>query len=571
MSDYDVIVIGGGINGLTTAAYLARAGLSTLVLEARGECGAHCDTCEPGIPGFLHNLHCTWFITAMAPAMADLDLPGFGLEFRGTNTVYAKTFADGKNAILDMNPMETRDNWARISESDAAMIERAAGYMLPRINEVVDALHSYLFQAPSLASETKFANFMDGFFAEAGYDLSFSALEKMNGFQALDTMMDSEHIKTMIQSLAWISGMPPIHKKVGSIGATCLGPMTGAFIPVHIAYGGSHSVTHALVKAAKTYGAKILPCCPVSRILVEDGKAVGVKLSEHAVYPGEEFRAKKVVSNLTVVPTFIDLVGEDATGAEMAYHIKKFNYNEQNLFGVYYALSGQPEFASADFDDRVQKCFMGYFGGDNTEEMERYAASLVSGRIHDEVIANWFVPTVADPTQAPEGCHTSFVWFDVPPAPTRWREGRLSGMSCWDDIKERLADQADDAYEKYAPGFKSMVRDRIIYTPLDMYRNNPSAVEGNWVGGSVTPDQFYFNRPVPGVLRGGASRTFLENLYLSNSIHPFGTSWLAPGYLAACEVAEDMGARDQDWWQSRACMWYLENLQNIPLNLGVGV
>ncbi len=85
----------------------------------------------------------------------------------------------------------------------------------------------------------------------------------------------------------------------------------------------------------------------------------------------------------------------------------------------------------------------------------------------------------------------------------------------------------------------------------------------------MIPEQFYEKRPVPGVLKGGGARTFIENLYISNSIHPLGISVLSSGYIAACEVAEDMGARDQDWWTSKATHWYLKNAAEVPLDLGV--
>ena len=84
VNEYDVIVIGGGINGLTTACYLQKSGLRVAVFEARGQCGANCDTVELGMPGFLHNTHATWLVPAMSPAMADLDLAGQGLELCGT-------------------------------------------------------------------------------------------------------------------------------------------------------------------------------------------------------------------------------------------------------------------------------------------------------------------------------------------------------------------------------------------------------------------------------------------------------------------------------------------------------
>ncbi len=568
MQDYDVIIIGGGVNGLTCAAYLGRAGLKTLVLEGRGECGAHCDTTEPGIPGFLHNLHATWLISAMSPAMGDLDLTKFGLEYRTTDYVYAKTFEDGKNVLTGIKPLDTKKSWAKHSQKDASIILKAGMMAIKKLPMVINTMHDFLYRAPTEETKNSIGVLYKELFEMIGIDTPFDKFWNMNGFEAADMMFESEHIKTMLQSLAWIGALPPIHKTVGSLGTSVIGPLTGPVFPVHQAKGGSHAVTHSLVKAATAYGVKILPCCPVKKIVVENGQAKGVVLSDDAIYGNETITAKKIVSNLTLIPTFMDLIGEDHLG-ELAPVISKFDYNEQNLLGVYYALDGQPQFASADYDDGIQRCFMGYFGGENSDELKKFNNDLVNRVIHPKIMANWFIPTLADPTQAPDGCHTSFVWLDTPPQPKSWKNGKLDGLMSWDKIKDEMADQITDTYEHYAPGFKKLIKDRIIYTPLDMQKNNPSAVLGNWVGGSVIPEQFFTNRPVPGVLRGGGSRTFLDDLYLSNSIHPWGTTWLSSGYIAACEVAEDMGAREQDWWVDKSCKWLFDNMDDIPKNLGV--
>ena len=569
MPDYDVIVIGGGINGLCCSAYLGKAGLKTLVLEARGECGAHCDTSEPGIPGFLYNLHATMLATGFGPPMQDLELEKHGLELRNTSYVWGKPFLDGTNALIGSNPYDTMENWGKHSKQDRALLENALEFLYPQMLDFTDIVHRFMYTAPNAESMQAFSDFMGRFFKHMGKNVTGEQFMKMNGFEVMDAMFESDHIKTMVQAMEWIIGFPPIHPQIGAIGSL-MGLLSGSFFPLTTAKGGSHAVTHALIQANVASGVKIMPCCPVKKILMKNGEAQGVVLHEHAIYPNQEITAKKIVSNITVVPTFIDLIGEDhISDKDLVKRIKNFNYHEQTIFTVHYALSGPPQWRTADFDEGIMRSWMGYFGGETPDEMKKYAQAIIDQEIYPEIYANWYLPTLADPTQAPAGCHVTQAWIDMPGEPLKWKHGQLGGKNSFLDIKNVLADQITDAYERYAPGFKKQILNRYIYSPLEQERNNPSAIQGCWAGGSVIPEQFYDKRPVPGVCVGGGSRTFLKNLYLSNSIHPFGITPLGSGYIAACEVAEDMGAREQEWWTSKATHWYLENAANIPLDLGV--
>ncbi|MDY7017822.1 MAG: NAD(P)/FAD-dependent oxidoreductase [Nitrospirota bacterium] len=573
MPDYDVIVVGGGgVNGLTCASYLGKAGLKVLALERRGQCGTHCDTLEPGIPGFLHNLHATWIVAGNSSAMADLELEKHGLELRTTNYAYAKTFLDKKNALLGYFTDDTIANWAKLSKKDAETFEKMVNAVFKDIPSAIEAFHEMSERPPSYASTKKASDaLLSNALGSVGVHLGFSEIWQMNGFELLNLLFESEHVKTMLASLAWIAGFPPIHRAVGSFAGAVSALFGGPLVAITQVKGGSHGLAHALVKSCVANGVEIRTCCPVKKILVEDGKAVGVELEDYALFPSEKITAKAVVSNCTAVPTFIHMIGENHLPEEIAERIKTFVYDEQVLFGAHYAIKEPPVWTSADFDPGVQRAFMGYMGGETMEEMEGYAASLVSGRIHDKVIANWFVPTLADPTQAPDGCHTMFVWFDVPPCPGSWKNRRLEGnLEVWHKIKYEMMDEITEGIEQFAPGFKKSIIERFPYTCADVFRNNPSAIKGCWDGGSAIPDQFFANRPVPGVIKPlSGSRTFIDNLYLSNSIHLHGNSSLSSGYICASEVAEDFGVRNKDWWKSRAGEWYVENLYRIPKDLGV--
>jgi len=567
MKDYDVIVIGGGINGLTAAAYLAKAGLSVGVFEARGQCGAHCDTIELGLSGFLHNTHAAWLVPAMSPAMADLELESFGLDLRGTDVLFAKPFLDGTNTVQALDPLVTQDSVARHSQRDAEMLAKIRAYTIEHGGEALAINQQAIFSAPTAALADRVAAFNDGLLRSLDVPLSGDDVNRMTGFEILEVLFESEPVRTLPGALGEFTGQWPLNRRVGPqvLGLTGLMPMA-----VHTARGGSHALTHALVKCFVAHGGDIWTTCPVDRITVNDGRADGIRLSPDALMPGETIRSRVVLSNLTVAPTFLRLLGEEVIGAEWARRIKYFNYDDPQLLGIYYALKGDPEFASAAYDPAIQRSWVGYFGGETLDEIRDGQGELMSGVIPDRAMGGWFNFTRADPSQAPAGGHTVMTWMSVPPRPRRWRGKRLDGWDAWRrGLGEAIADAMTDRYEEYAPGFKDLILERHINSPMDQENSNPSAVRGNMIGGSAIPEQFGENRPLPGVVRGGASRSFVPGLYLSNSIHPYGATHLATGYLAACELAEDLGCRDAEWWRSQPIEWFLANMGRIPLNLGV--
>jgi beta-carotene ketolase (CrtO type) len=567
MKDYDVIVIGGGINGLTTACYLQKSGLSVGVFEARGQCGALCDTVELGLPGFLHNPHACMLVPGLSPPMTDLNLEDYGLDLRGTDVVFAVPHRDGTNTIQSLDPMETIASISQHSEKDGATLLKFLEYGAENAEEAIEVNGLMQFARPTMAIAERVAKFNDGLLKALDLPIDGDDLMRMTGYELIDVVYESEHVRTLPGAWGEFTGQWPINHRVAP---TVLGLCGMAPVPAHQARGGSHALTHALVKCLVAHGGEIWTTCPVTKILMENGKAVGIKLSEHALLPGEEIRANTIVSNLTLTPTFRDLLGEEVIGPEWMRRIKFFNYDDPQLLAVHYALKEAPVFKSASSDPAIQRAWVGYFGCDTLDEIRTAQTQAMTGVVPTKTMGGWFIPTLADPAQAPADCHTILAWITIPPNPRSWDGQRLNGWDSWrEGLGQSLADNMTTLFEEMAPGFGETVIERHVNSPRDQENSNPSAIRGNMIGGSAIPEQFGENRPLPGVCPTGASRSFIPNLYLSNSIHPFGATHLASGYIAAGEIAEDLGCRQQDWWDGKPFEWFFENMGRTSLNLGV--
>ncbi len=566
MSDYDVIVIGGGINGLSCAAYLGKAGLKTLLLEAKGQCGAHCDTIELGEPGFLHNTHATMMASAMSPQMGDLDLEKYGAEFVQADLILSQPFLDGTNIHYGNAFDITARSWEKHSKKDGNYMWVAKEYCESRLDELTELIHLAQYGAPNPETAQRLGGFMHGFYSQVAPDHPLPSMMGLDGFECADLIFENDKVKAISTMLNFAGGNGAVHHKgMGAMGYLLATLTGGAVLPFHYIKGGSHEFTHALVKAAVAAGVTIWPSCPVGKIIVKDNACHGVVLSDRAVYGAETITAKTVVSNVSFLPTFVEMIGEEALGSEIYNKAKTFRYDENVTFSLNMELDEDPVFISADYDDGVQKAPNGWLGVESGKELWEHTQANTRKEITNKPCLEWFIPTRVDPGQAPPGYHTASMLFDIPPDPKSWNGEKLDGINCWDDIKERVADLMIDIWDKYAPGFKKLVRKRHVASPLDIQRNNPSAVYGHMAGGAMIPSQSGPNRPLAGICEGGASRTYIKNLYLSNSIHPNGQSGVSSGYIAASEVAEDMGAREQSWWKYQAFQWLLENKDKITV------
>lgn len=567
---YEVVVVGGGLQGLASAAYLAKCGLRVAVFEARNEVGTNCDTEEVMRPGVRCNLQASALLPWASPAYEHLELERFGYEPHMAGWGFMYSFQDGTAFLLhNYDTEKTYRAWKLLSPKDAETFRELCNYF-GRDDRLVDFMHEGFYRVVTPESFGKVARIME----ECPH--MPKGWSDMTGYHVVDLMFEDERIRIGLISLMVSMGADPWLKTIGPLGvitAMFTGP---AVSMLSTAKGGSHLLPHTVYRALLHYGGEVFQSAPVDKILVEGGKARGVVLSEYSVYPGRAIAAEKaVISDLTVVPTFLWLVGEENLPAEVAMAVRNFDYEAQVLFTNYYLLSEPIRFKTFDWttkhvDPAIEKeVFMSTFSVETERDTARLHSCIVMGELPDPpiVFSGCFRHTALDPTQAPPGMHTLLVWSDVPYNIRRWGNRKLNGPADWDAVREEYADRVEDKLAEYAPNIKTAKVERYVHTPLDITRRNQSTLMGTWSGGGLNYNQWGAGRPFPGC---GAPRTPVGNLYITEVNMTRGT-WMMGAYVCADAVAEDLGVRNQPWWtNTRAMDPYMAYCRRNGLNFRLG-
>jgi phytoene dehydrogenase-like protein len=525
---YDIVVIGGGPNGLLSAGYLAKAGLKVLVLERRHEMGGGAATEElTGTARLRVNAHAFFMMMVdYAPAYQDLELETrHGLTHLYPEVQCVMPFADGRAACLYSDVEKTCSSFAQFSQKDA------------------DAYREF----------TKISeHFMKEFLGPATYAQPMAALDQvlkleqtdvgkqMNEYNTkspktiIEEWFESPQVKALMMHNVCMWGLDPYQDGLGYLVPLYVDRM----YRYRMLRGGTHTLAQALMKVVMENGGKLMTSVIPTKIVVEDGVARGVQLED-----GRFFEATKgVISTIDTHQTFLELIDKENLDEDFAESIEGWQWEHWGLLGTHLSLADPPRLKIAESDPELGKALYYVVGHETAEEFLEHYDRIGEGKcgLDDGFIA--VMPTIHDPLQIPKnGGHVLTMWKMAP--------YDLDGDSeNWYSLKkkEEHAQGFIEVMGKYATNITDEnIRNIYVSTPAEYSMKFMDMKRGSIKQGAYLPLQMGYMRPNEFCSK---HRSPIKGLYMGGACtYPGGTILLANGYLAADAVADELGL--DRWWE----------------------
>jgi phytoene dehydrogenase-like protein len=516
---YDGIILGAGHNGLILQAYLGRAGLKVLSVDRRHVAGGGLSTMEdPRHPGFLHNTHAFFqrAITAM-PWYADLELDRHGARYIEPELNVAMLLSDGRALEWWTDIERTVASFAHFSKRDAETLLRWQSDFVPIVRDIL----GWEAKSPPLPGAERRALLEKS--AAGRRLLEVSALSPLEFVHR-----EFEH-PAVKAGLLFFNGLREVDLRMKGFGHH-IAALLASPAKAQLSRGGTAALARALESAVRESGGEIRLLTEPVRILIENGRACGIETAE-----GEAIRAKHfVASSLNPQQTFLDLLAPELLPREWREAAQRFQYNLlAPLFALHLNLREPPRYRAAENNKALERAFMVILGLDHVDQFGDIVRHHEAGTVPDTVM--WgATPTLFDPTQAPAGRHTAFMWEKLP--------YRLAGDARnWDRAGREHGERMLTLWRRHAPNLESAVIDSFVRTPLDVERELPNMREADLLIGAFTNGQVGADRPFAGA---GNYRTCIPGLYLCGSAtHPGGNVTGLPGYNAAQIILADQGVK----------------------------
>jgi phytoene dehydrogenase-like protein len=513
---FDIVVAGGGHNSLIAAGYLAKAGFRCLVLEGRPVVGGNCVTEELTLPGFQHDSCGTAHVVIQDSPLVrndELGLVDYGVTYLHPEIVVHVPFPDGTYLTQWHDIERTCAEFAKFSKKDAAAYRRMIAEY-DAIKPVFDAV-SYTPVGWGKPLNERLMEHPDG--------KRWLRRVAMSGWDIIRDNFEDDHCRSFLLWMAFQTVVPPEWPMSGRLAYSLVyGRQRWSWC---VPKGGSGAFTGALARLVEAHGGAILTDTSVVRLIVENGRCVGVECAD-----GRSYRADKAVLSTIHIKHLVNMAPRAAWGDDFVEGVATWQAGP-TLFVTHYATTEPMRFAVEG--GTREPMAVGTMATPNRALRMGYDYARGAVNLDDPVLLA-VCPTIADPGRAPPGRHTvkviGFQPYELPQGPQHW-----------DEIKDEVSQANLDYLRRFAPNLTDeKILARVVESPLDLERMNPHNWRGSCHGGAQSAAQSGNMRPVPG---WASHRMPIPGLYQTGSTtHPGGSISAGPGRNAAAVMLKDLGA-----------------------------
>jgi phytoene dehydrogenase-like protein len=532
---YDGIIIGAGHHGLILGSYLARAGLDVLLVDRRLTYGGGLCTREVTLPGFHHNLHSiNHFHISETPWFKDLNLDE-RVTYITPRYEFGQAHQDGSALVLGRDLEESIANVARFSKKDAATFREW--------NRKAEKITAQIF-LPERYSEPLPKKDREELLSRTALGREFLDVSNRQPLDVVRELFENEHVRLLFLFKVSLFGT----WLVDTLSKTSpMGSVIRAFdleSGYQLCQGGSFNLARGLMEAFIAAGGRFEPQVDIARIVIENGRATGVELSD-----GRTVRARQfVASTLDVHQTFESLVGSAELPDAFLKKLDGFQYTTWSLFGLHLALNESPRFAAEKFDPNINRTLKWSIGAETMEDLFSAHQDVQAGQVPKIVQFGSGPLSLLDPTQAPPGKHTTYCWHVMPLDP------ELGGKS-YETFKEEFSDKIIECFARYCPNMtRKNILGRYVYTGREYIQEMINMRCGDIFMGAFNAEQVMYNH--------FGYRSPIPNLYNAGSAgHPGGAISGGAGYISAGIIANDLGLKP--WWTQWDARRALEQLPQL--------
>jgi phytoene dehydrogenase-like protein len=517
-SEFDVVIIGGGPNGLMAGAYLAKAGLDVAVCERRYEAGGGLATEENLYPCYASNPHVIYHMMVdYMPVMRDFELDGPSLTWIKPNAQLGMVAEDGSSILLSRMVQDTKDSFLKYSFKDAVTF----GKVIREWRRIVDEIVAPATYIPPMAP-------IEITMAMQKTEVGRRMLEigEMSPVDIITSTFEHDRVRTLLLYAACMWGLDPNETGLGFM----VPLMVDRAMNKCYCYGGSHKLASALAREVIKHGGLILESAGVNRILIENGRVAGVTIEE-----GRTIRSKVVMSTLDPQTTFIDLVGAEHLPEDLKASVEGWKWDKWSFNTLHIAAEEPPKYTCDD--PFIHDSFATVIGIESVGQLLAHWDHVVAGKIGNDFGGHCTCESLFDPFLSDRpGKYVSMFQMHAPYA----IEGGWE--ACAEGVKEAMLAK----WSKAAP---NLTPDKIVATsmenPEDIEIRFPQMRRGSIKHGDYIPIQMGCFRPNQ---ECSGTNTPIEGLYVCGvSTYPGGLVLGGSGYLGANKVAEDLDVKK--WWK----------------------